>query len=77
MMEEAIEADITELLSDPALSDVPASPSVEELDALLEAEKGSCLRLSVERGDGVEFGKMRICHEWMVAIAEVCMEACE
>ena len=61
LMEDAVNADINALLSDPLLCDTPAFPSVEGLDVLLEAERGLCLRLNVERGEGIQFGEMMEC----------------
>ena len=56
--EESHVAVLEKLLSDPLLADLPAHPTLHDVDTLIALEKGSAMSLTVIKMDGVSYGKM-------------------
>lgn len=51
------ESAVYSMLEDPVLKDVPANPSVEDIDKLLAIEMGSAMKLTIKKLDGTSFGE--------------------
>lgn len=52
---------LTTLLEDPILADVPKKPTLADVDALINLELGSAMRISVLKLDGTSFGNALNC----------------
>ena len=48
---------ISQLLSDPVLSDIPDDITLEEVDRLIGLEQGQAMSLRIQKLDGSEMGK--------------------
>ena len=53
---ESYVAELKKLLGDPLLADLPARPSLHDVDTLIALEKGSAMSLTIIKMDGASYG---------------------